>query len=223
MEEILARYLDGELTDSEAAEFLRLTERDPEIERALRDYETILESAEKLPRPMTSPRFSNRVMAAVAETESNSSGSRTRSARWHWSAVAATLVIGLGLGFLGGRSHVPSESVLPDARPAGVVLPASFAAPDPGVEYLGAVQLVYTASSPEVGRVSVAGSFNGWDPVAAPMTRDGATWKILLVLPAGTHEYMLIEDGDRWITDPGAPGIRRDGFGGSNGVLNVSS
>jgi hypothetical protein len=167
--------------------------------------------------------FSDRVMRAIAKPVSRSARPRTLSAGWSWLAAAATLLVGLGTGFLGGRSSSQDMRLLGDARPPGVVLPAAVEDSSPGVEYLRAVQLVYTATLPDVGKVSVAGSFNGWDPVTAPMTRDGTVWKILLVLPPGAHEYMFIEDGDRWITDPHAPRTRRDGFGGSNGVLNVSS
>ena len=55
------------------------------------------------------------------------------------------------------------------------------------------------------------------------MTRNGDVWTILLVLPAGTYEYMVIEDGERWITDPSAPRTRDDGFGGTNGLLELRS
>lgn len=220
MEDILARYLDGELTDAEATDFLRRTAKDPDLENALRDYETILASGEALPGATTSPRFADRVMNAITAREP----SRTRplSAGWPWFAAAATILVGFGIGFLGGRSYSPSTGVQVEARPPSLVLRASLEEPRPGVEYLRAVQLVYVATRPEVRSVAIAGSFNGWDPVTAPLIPEGDVWKVLLVLPPGTHEYMFIEDGDRWVTDPSAPGIRRDGFGGSNGVLNVS-
>ena len=142
-------------------------------------------------------------------------------------AIGALLVLVLRAGFLHTGSLQAAGTPAPaledsDARLPGVMLPASFDSPRPGIDYLRAVQLVYTASDPNVRSVSVAGSFNGWDPVAGPMTPDGNVWKILLILPPGTHEYMFLEDGKRWITDPYAPGTRADGFGGSNGVLNVS-
>ncbi len=161
-------------------------------------------------------------MAAIRQSDWRSSRFSSLSARSAWLAAAATLVLGLALGFLGGRSLISSKITSAHAPPTGLSLPASFESPTPGVDYLRAVQLVYTASHPNVRTVSVAGSFNGWDPLAGPMTPDGNVWKILLVLPPGTHEYMFIEDGKKWITDPHAPATRPDGFGASNGVLNVS-
>ena len=222
MEDILARYIDGELSDAEALELLRQSEQNPELARELHDYEIILGSAEALSPRAAPAGFADKVMAEVHQSDWRSSRSPSFSARWAWLAAAATLVLGLGLGFLGGRSHMSNTIATVDERPPGLLLPASLETPKPGVDYLRAAQLVYTASHPNVRTVSVAGSFNGWDPVAGPMTPDGNVWKILLVLPPGTHEYMFIEDGEKWITDPHAPRTRPDGFGGSNGVLNVS-
>jgi hypothetical protein len=133
------------------------------------------------------------------------------------------LVLGV---FLGHQVNLRKDA--PTGRPTGdtvtraVVIPGTVPADEPGVEYLRAVRLAYAASGPDVRSVAVAGSFNGWNPRTAPLRRDGDVWTILLVLPPGSHEYMFIEDGARWITDPIAPRTRKDGFGGSNGLLDVS-
>ena len=80
MEDILARYLDGDLTDAEASEFLRQSEQDPKLARVLRDYETIVNSAEALPRHPAPAGLADKVMAAVQHSDQRSSHSRSLSA-----------------------------------------------------------------------------------------------------------------------------------------------
>ncbi len=72
-----------------------------------------------------------------------------------------------------------------------------------------------------LGSVSVAGSFNGWDPSAWPMRREGDLWVLTRVVPEGTHEYKFVLDGGEWVPDPSASASAPDGFGGVNSVLTV--
>ncbi len=73
------------------------------------------------------------------------------------------------------------------------------------------------------GAVSVVGSFNDWAPVSIPLEErdhDGI-WRAVVVLPTGTHEYMFVVDGERWVPDPLAGSFVDDGFGRENSVLIV--
>jgi AMP-activated protein kinase-like protein len=76
--------------------------------------------------------------------------------------------------------------------------------------------------APEAKAVSLAGTFNQWDPRATPLVRTGANgmWTATLTLPAGQHQYAFVVDGVRWVPDPGAPGVD-DGFGRRNSVLTL--
>lgn len=70
-------------------------------------------------------------------------------------------------------------------------------------------------------RVSVVGDWNGWDPLAAPLTPvGGGRFEGKLRVPSGRHEYALSVDG-KTVSPPDAPGHTADGFGGENGVLQV--
>jgi hypothetical protein len=206
MEDILARYLDGNLDEKEADALLRTAREDRSLEKELRDYEAILTAAEQLPPASPRQGFADRVMGAI-------DGPRVAHSHRHWYLAAATLVLGLFLGYAATfLNATTTEAAYPAIHPVQLAGgPAS------------AVRLNYTGSRPGLATVSVAGSFNGWDPTAAPMAREDGSWTILLVLPPGTHEYMFVEDGDRWITDPQAPGTRQDGFGGANGLLEIRS
>ncbi len=76
--------------------------------------------------------------------------------------------------------------------------------------------------APTAKQVSVAGTFNQWDPQAAPLARvDGnGVWTVTLPLPPGQHQYAFVVDGKQWVPDPAAPAVD-DGFGRRNSVLAV--
>ena len=69
--------------------------------------------------------------------------------------------------------------------------------------------------------VSVAGSFNDWQPAATPMIALGeGLWRTEINLPPGRYEYRLVVDG-QWMDDPAAKETVDNPFGGLNAVLDV--
>ena len=73
-------------------------------------------------------------------------------------------------------------------------------------------------------RVTLAGTFNNWNPEAQPMQDpDGdGVYETTLLLPAGTYQYKFVVNGSRWYEDPHALSYVPDGFGGRNSVLQVA-
>jgi hypothetical protein len=95
------------------------------------------------------------------------------------------------------------------------VTPAAVAARD-------TVFVQFQLAAPGAQTVAVAGSFNGWDPAALPMTRAAnGTWIVTIALPVGEHSYQFVVDGARWQPDPTAHAQVADGFGGTNSVIVV--
>ena len=82
----------------------------------------------------------------------------------------------------------------------------------------------FELSAPRASRVALVGSFNEWNPVATPLTRDPATgkWVVSLRLPPGRHVYAFVVDGDV-TADPSAPRAADDDFGSTNSVVLVAS
>lgn len=79
----------------------------------------------------------------------------------------------------------------------------------------------FRLAAPEAQAVSVAGSFNDWDPQSAPLRRDEAGgWSVKLPLPPGRHEYRFVVDG-QWISDPAATESAPNPHGGDNSVRRV--
>lgn len=69
-----------------------------------------------------------------------------------------------------------------------------------------------------VRTVNLAGTFNGWDKGATPMTQDGDAWTVSVKLKPGRYEYKFVLDGEDWITDPKGANVS-DGNGHMNSVL----
>ncbi|UCF78446.1 MAG: alpha amylase N-terminal ig-like domain-containing protein [Candidatus Eiseniibacteriota bacterium] len=71
--------------------------------------------------------------------------------------------------------------------------------------------------------VTLAGTFNNWDPGAQPMEFDPAAgaWTVSIELLEGEYRYKFVVDGREWFHDPKVELKVPDGFGGYNSVLRV--
>jgi len=74
-------------------------------------------------------------------------------------------------------------------------------------------------------QVTLAGSFNGWDASATPMSDpDGdGVFEATLELRPGPHQYKFVVNGTQWITDESAASFVDDGFGGKNSAITVGT
>src|SRR2546426_1003738 len=81
-----------------------------------------------------------------------------------------------------------------------MLLPEERSTPVLG-EHEGIAQFV--ARFPGAHSVQVVGSFNDWRTGTIPLEdRDGdGVWRVVVVLPAGAHEYMFVVDDERWVPD----------------------
>jgi Glycogen recognition site of AMP-activated protein kinase len=84
------------------------------------------------------------------------------------------------------------------------------------------IYVKFVLFAPAAREVALAGTFNGWDPAATPLSPATAgAWTVTLALPIGQHQYAFVVDGRRWVSDPVAPSVD-DGFGRRNSVVTVS-
>jgi len=193
LDPLLKRLLDGEI---------QLTDLPPELReegaRALR----IARRANREPVSV-SPQVEQTVMAAVRQR-----AIARRRSWWRWLFTPHDVHFRLRPWVLG-----PALAAVALAA----ILVGRIPSPQPAAS--AQVRLVFYA--PSAHAVSVAGSFNDWNSVAAPLARvDGGVWTITLALPAGQHQYAFVVDGQRWEADPSAPAVE-DGFGRRNSVLDV--
>lgn len=70
--------------------------------------------------------------------------------------------------------------------------------------------------------ITLAGSFNDWQPVHTLFNKVGSEWHCTLRLPRGTYPYKIVVDGN-WHTDPGNPTSQTDPSGNMNSVLTVKN
>ena len=211
MDTMLARYLDGELTEHEARVFQTKLETNRALAAELREIEAGLDLLVDARCRGPSTAFVAKVMNALppaAAPRSRSQGS------WRVWALAASVVLCFGGGWIVGRM---GPGIGTSDLPVDVV--AAIPAESRPLRW---VRLVLAPDDPDVHQVAVAGDFNGWNAEATPMERHGAVWVTWLQLPADVYEYMFVVDGERWLVDPLAVQTRDDGFGGENAVLDLS-
>ena len=252
MRDLIDRYLDGQLTDQESEVLLQGLRQDPALERELREYEEILAAAARSEAPLLAPDFTDRVMARIHQDQARLAVPRHRARLLSGRsalALAASLLLVFSMGYLTARTGIlpgqrPRGGV---AGPAGIADHGGTAMPvgaadrggvaselanlNPGEsspavgkvqEGLHLVRLVYQPRQADVSQVAIAGTFNGWNPAFTPMRLEGEIWTALLILPPDTYEYMFVENGRDWITDPLALQTRDDGFGRMNAVMDLS-
>jgi 1,4-alpha-glucan branching enzyme len=79
--------------------------------------------------------------------------------------------------------------------------------------------VTFTLDAPSAWTVSIAGTFNNWEPQALAKGSDGV-WRIPLQLAPGTYEYRFLVDAE-WRDDPNNPRKRPNEYGGNNSVCEV--
>lgn len=123
---------------------------------------------------------------------------------WVVGAAATAAVIALVFGRPGSADDLVA------------VAPATAVAPE-------SVFVKFILFAPAAKQVTLAGTFNRWEPGTTPLVRvsDEGVWTVTLGLPVGQHQYAFVVDGQRWVVDPAAPTVD-DGFGRKNSVVSVS-
>lgn len=225
-EDLIRRYLDGELDDREVTGFLQAMRDDPDFASGLAAAEDLLRIAGEVPHPPVPDTFADRIMDRI-NSEGGALSPATPPSRpsRRWSrpllmAASWILAIGLGTFMSRGLPGVSGNAGSPSVAGSGsaFIQAAGQARTGPAMRL---VRLAYLARDPDVHKVGVAGSFNGWDPSRSPMHLEKGYWVADLLLPAGQYDYMFVINDTSWVTDPLAPTTRDDGFGRRNAVLEL--
>jgi 1,4-alpha-glucan branching enzyme len=82
------------------------------------------------------------------------------------------------------------------------------------------VKVEFKLKVPGARVVSVAGTFNNWNPQLTPLLPGGDEWSAVVALPRGLYEYRFVVDG-QWVADPAAIESIPNPFGGHNSLLTV--
>lgn len=76
------------------------------------------------------------------------------------------------------------------------------------------------AKKPQARSITIAGSFNNWNPQLNYLRKNNDSWDIFLPLEPGKYEYKFVVDG-QWILDPNNKNKSRDENGNSNSVVII--
>ena len=197
----IQRYLDGELP-ADAVDSSKRAEADLLV-KAAADY------SDRLSLPGSE--IDRAVMASI-----RARADEERKSVWRWlfqphayrvrpALAAAAIVVLVAAGVLGGSlSDRPRAAVEVAAAPSTILVRFELVAP--------------TAH-----QVSLAGSFNDWQPNGVQLIKnpDTGVWTGTVPLRPGEHQYMFVIDGAEWIPDPDAHAQVDDGFGQTNSVIVV--
>lgn len=204
---------------------LRTTDREDDVIRRV---------ATRLRIPVSSdPAFDARVMQAVrAEQREGAFPTRRLIARWSgwlWGGGALLAATAL-LVLVYRRDRAGSDMTMTAPSPRTVV-----AAPVRGAAAVPAAPATHPApqvvrfvfvipAGARVQRVTVAGSFNGWDTSVTPLRPDGrGRWVTDLPLRPGRYVYQFVINGNEWVPDPTAPRDAGADFGSRNSVVMVTT
>lgn len=203
---LVKQALDGELPLADLPAHLRA-----EAEEAVR----LVRAVDRTPVTLSAA-VEQKVMAAVREH----AASPARQA-WRWLDAPRELELRVRVrpwALWGGAIAAAAALALLLARPTAPVKPGTE------VASRDSVLVRFVLYAPGAHRVAVAGTFNQWDRVAAPLVPAGTSgvWTTTLALPVGQHQYAFVVDGERWVADPAAPAVD-DGYGRRNSLMAVTA
>lgn len=232
-ENLLRKYIDGELTPEEEREALHMIADDAEMRSMLRFEQKLNEASSGL-RNLSSAEvpvgFSDHVMSAieadaVADTENNlltrlraflNSILEPRLVQLrpvYAMAMVLAVVLLVGLPYFGSQQsqqQIAGESTTSESATVQSVS-------DDGEQVW--TRFVYIDKEAE--SVSVAGDFSNWEPIelTKKQLNGEQVWTGLVPMDRGEHRYMFVKNGEQWVTDPLATVQQDDGFGNKNAVI----
>jgi hypothetical protein len=222
-DELLQRWLDGELTPAAAAQVERRLAVDASLAArvaVLRDMETWLRDS----RPVAPPNLAAHVMQAIQQPPPVGATvrlwqwctQRALQRAWMWAPVAAAVILVLLLTMREGSPPQPSDG---RAVSSFAVRQGDSAAAFTTQPAADSVRCVFKFAAKDAQQVCLVGSFNRWRVCDTPLrpTPDGK-WAVTVELPRGRYEYVFVVDG-KWVADPAAPFKVEDGFGGQKAIL----
>jgi len=79
----------------------------------------------------------------------------------------------------------------------------------------------FSLYAPQAKKVSLAGSFNSWNPKTLTAKKDSkGNWSVKTTLKQGRHEYKFVVDGN-WLNDPRCTWLVPNSLGSQNCVVEI--
>ena len=231
-EELLQKYLDGELTGEEERKALHAIADDPEMREMLR-FEREMRAAAgdiELSGSFDVPEgFEDRVMQTIEQTapsaRTSTDGLWERIGRWMESILRPRTVVWRPAYALATAVVLMIVVTLPFYLTTETAQQVSDNQISDSVQTVSEeanrvwLRFVYIDNSAE--SIAGAGDFSDWDPISLNKQEINGeqVWTGLVSMTRGEHHYMFVKDGEQWVTDPLASVQREDGFGNKNAVI----
>lgn len=233
-EDLLRKYLDGDLTPEEEREALHIIADDEDMRSLLRFEQMFNHTASglgKLSKSDVPAGFGDQVMSMIEakEEEETTVGLLTRLRAFMESiveprqvqlrpvyAMALVLVIIMLAGFpYFGQQQAQQQQVAEQSTTSDGATIETVS--DSGEQVW--TRFVYIDKNAE--SVSVAGDFSNWEPIelTKKQLNGEQVWTGLVPMDRGEHRYMFVKNGEQWVTDPLATVQQDDGFGNKNAVI----
>ncbi len=242
-EDLVARFLHGDLLLNEREDLEAHLSVCPDCERVYREITDLDRLLRELPgKDVDLPPFLHARILANLPPQGEAAAVR-RGIRGWTIALSAAAACAL-LAFVLFRGEVPNTGRVASLPPPGIGQPSAPgpAVPEPGalpapgkatpgsaptVAAIPRVQVIREVRIyfyyPPARQVAVTGDFNGWNPDGVPLRAAGkpGLWETTLRLKPGAYSYNFIVDGNYLVPDPNAPAQAPDGYGGTNSILLV--
>lgn len=230
LNELLHRFLDGDLQPEEERDALILIAEDDEMRERLRfdrRISSILSNNFDAETYAVPDGFTDDVMSEIVQLEKQQAPKQT----WLDSVKQQLEALFTPREFSFSPATIFAVPALVLITIAGLYQTESFHIGETA-EYTAGTQIVSGEHSEEIwirfvyiddeaSQVAVAGNFSDWEPVELDSREmDGKTvWTGLVPVERGEHRYMFVRNGEEWISDPLAEIQRDDGFGNKNAVI----
>lgn len=213
-DDMMRRYLDGELGQSERARFME--NLSPVQMRELLAMENALQALGNLPSLSVPPDMASNVMAAIMPDKLLLS---TRIKNW---LLRHSALLGLEIGSMAVAAIALFLMLSPDK-----FLHSQAASPHAYVQAMatiptGSAPTGFSLYAPGARSVSLISDFNGWSSEHSvqlhPLGHD--EWGVAVKLPPGSYQYAFLINGRKVVTDPAARQVNDD-FGHKNAIVTV--
>ncbi|MHB1677122.1 MAG: hypothetical protein ACYCSS_06260 [Sulfuriferula sp.] len=212
-DEILRRYLDGELAQAERDNFL--ANLNALEQRELRAMENALEALSRLPSISVPVCLAPNIMAAIAPKKpallSRLKGWLALHPLLGWEV--GSMVVAASVLFLLLMPNRPSLSV-PAGQRSFIEAAATGSVRD--------TRVGFSLYAPGAKTVSLISDFNGWSSERSVQLHPQGhnTWVVAVKLPPGSYQYAFLINGNKVVTDPTAQHVNDD-FGHKNAIITV--
>jgi len=238
-DELLRRYLEGDLTEEQERKALHAIADDDDMRAMLRFEQTLSETLRRdsisYDKDVVPEGFADGVMHKIEQLEEHEETADGYSQIREWfhqlwapkqirlrPAYAFVLILLVAVSFslpflldINPNTEVQIDNTDQSQKMGSSIQQVSAHADQ--------VLLRFVYIDGNASSIAVAGDFSNWKKIklSKQIVNGQQVWTALVSMSRGEHNYMFVKNGTDWVTDPMAPVQRDDGFGNKNAVIYI--